>query len=145
MDQLVTINAVSQLRAGVFKLTRQLRKHATSLPYSHTELSIIGYLYQYGSLLPSEIAAMEKVSAQAISQSINHLQELNIISRTTHEGDKRKVRIVLTEIGRGKLQELRSSRDAWLMQAMQKCLSKKEAENLLSLVPVLEKLTQFNP
>ena len=67
----------SELRTVVTRLIKKLRKKSTTgLSLSLTERSTMALLDQKGEMLPNELAAMEKITNQSMSQILNHLGEL---------------------------------------------------------------------
>src|ERR1700749_4944740 len=110
----------SDLRTVVTRLIKKLRKESvTGQQLSLTERSTLGLLLQHGGLLPSELAAMEKITNQSMSQILNHLLELGFIIRTASKTDKRKVIISLTKAGENVLLQVRNERDEWLTKAIE--------------------------
>ncbi len=100
MTQNKDLQLASDLRTVVARLIKKLRKTSvTGQMLSLTERSTMSALYQHKQLLPSELASMEKITNQSMSQVLNHLLELGLITRTASETDKRKVIISLTEEG----------------------------------------------
>ena len=117
------IQLATDLRTVLGRLTKKLRKEAvTGQQLSLTERSTMALLQQHTELLPSELASMEKITNQSMSQILNHLLELGYISRTASETDKRKVLISLTEPGEKTLTQMRSERDEWLATCHQRNL-----------------------
>jgi hypothetical protein len=51
-----------------------------------------------GSLFPSELADINKIKKQSMSQVLNHLEELKLVRRSVSREDKRKMAISLTEL-----------------------------------------------
>src|ERR1700749_2116125 len=120
---------VSELRTVVTRLIKKLRKESiTGQQLSLTERSTMGLLYQHNQLLPSELAGMEKITTQSMSQILNHLLELGYIIRTASETDKRKVIISLSKAGQSILNNVRNERDEWLNKALQATCTAKEQE-----------------
>ncbi|MEI9933755.1 MAG: helix-turn-helix domain-containing protein [Ferruginibacter sp.] len=72
----------SDLRTVITRLIKKLRtKSATGAKLSLTERSTLALLDVHKELLPSELAAMEKITTQSMSQILNHLFELGYIHR----------------------------------------------------------------
>src|ERR1700726_2557556 len=102
------IEIAAQLRIVLHRLVKVVRKHTRNdALLSLTERSIIGLLYQHKELLPSELAQIEKVTTQSISQVINHLYELNFIFKNSSGDDKRKVLVSLSPLGKAYIEQLR--------------------------------------
>ena len=110
---------------------------------SLTERSTMSLLDQYGELLPNELAAMEKITNQSMSQILNHLSELGYINRRISKEDKRKSLISLSAKGAAVLKQVRSERDSWLYQALSKSCSAEELDVLKKALGPLKKLVEF--
>src|ERR1700743_502407 len=94
------LQLASELRTVITRLIKKLRKESvTGQQLSLTERSTLSLLLQQGGMLPSELAAMEKITNQSMSQILSHLFELGYIIRTNSETDKRKVIISLSPAG----------------------------------------------
>ncbi|WP_343670339.1 MarR family transcriptional regulator [Chitinophaga sp.] len=139
-----TYEVAAALRSTVTRLTRQLRKQNISSAFSNAELLTMGLLDQHGSMLPSALADLERISAQAISQIINKLVETGVVDRTTDESDKRKVLITLTENGKKHLEENRRIKEEWLVKAMDNVFSTEELALIEAFLPLLQRLTEYN-
>jgi DNA-binding MarR family transcriptional regulator len=138
------IQFASDLRAVVARLIKKLRKESpTGSRLSLTERSTMALLHQHGELLPSELAAMEMITNQSMSQVLNHLSELGYIVRTGSETDKRKVNISLSTEGVNTLFQFRHERDEWLAKAISETCSPKEQELLKKAIIPLTKLVDF--
>jgi DNA-binding MarR family transcriptional regulator len=135
---------VSDLRTVVARLIKKLRKESvTAQQLSLTERSTLGLLYNNTGLLPSELAAMEKITNQSMSQILNHLLELGYIIRTNSETDKRKVMISLTPVGEKFILQMRNERDAWLSKAIDETCTIEEIEILKKVIKPLTKLVDY--
>ena len=134
----------SDLRTVVTRLIKKLRKESvTGQQLSLTERSTWLLLYQHKELLPSELASMEKITNQSMSQMLNHLLELGYITRTASDTDKRKVMISLTELGEQTIVQVRSERDEWLAKAISESCNEEEVACLKQVIGPLTKLVDF--
>src|SRR5580700_8392749 len=121
----------SELRTVIVRLIKKLRvKSETAGLLSLTERSTRPLLDQQQTILPSELAAMEKITTQSMSQILNHLSELGYIHRKISKTDKRKSIISLSKAGQNTLYKLRNERDEWLSKALKETCSAKEQEIL---------------
>jgi DNA-binding MarR family transcriptional regulator len=135
---------VSDLRTVVGRLIKKLRKEsATGQQLSLTERSTLSLLYQHKAMLPSGLAAMEKITNQSMSTILNHLLELGYIIRTASKTDKRKVHISLTIDGERVLLKMRNERDQWLAKAITQTCSEHEQELLKQVLIPLTKIVDF--
>ena len=141
MAQHPDLELASELRTLFTRLIKKLRREsATGQHLSLTERSTMSLLYQQNQLLPSELAASEKITNQSMSQILNHLLELGYITRTASETDKRKVLISLTKTGEETLLRVRAERDEWLAKAISDSCNEEEISLLKKVMGPLNKV-----
>jgi len=134
----------SELRTTVTRLIKKLRKKSeTGMSLSLTERSTLGLLDQHGELLPNELATMEKITNQSMSQILNHLTDLGYINRRISKDDKRKSIISLSGKGAAVLKQVRNEKDSWMYQAINKSCSAEEIEILKKAIIPLTRLVDF--
>ena len=134
----------SELRTAITRLIKKLRKESpTGLQLSLTERSTMALLQQHKALLPSELAAMEMITNQSMSQVLNHLSELGYIVRVPSETDKRKVNISLCELGESTLLQFRHERDEWLLKAITQACTPEEQAVLKQAIAPLTKIVDL--
>jgi DNA-binding MarR family transcriptional regulator len=139
------LQLASELRTVVTRLIKKLRsKSSVSGVLSLTERSTIALLDQHKELLPNELAAMEKITTQSMSQILNHLLELGYITRRVSETDKRKAIISLSKSGQNILYKVRNERDEWLNKALEETCSAKEQDLLRRALVPLTKLVDYD-
>jgi DNA-binding MarR family transcriptional regulator len=139
------LQLASDLRTVTTRLIKKLRsKSSVSGELSLTERSTIGLLDQHKELLPNELASMEKITTQSMSQILNHLLELGYINRRISKTDKRKSIISLSKAGQNVLYKVRNERDEWLNKALQQTCSAKEQATLRRAIIPLTKLVDFD-
>jgi DNA-binding MarR family transcriptional regulator len=137
------IETAALLRTVLHRLVKVLRKHTRNdALLSLTERSTMGLLYQHNELLPSELAQMEKVTTQSISQVVNHLAELNFIHKNPSGEDRRKVLLSLSPSGKAYLEQLRLEKQEWLAHALHEHTSPKEKQILAEAMQILTRLTE---
>ena len=144
MDNQQDLQFASDLRTAVGRLIKKLRKESPSAQkLSLTERSVMGLLYQHKALLPSELAAMEVITNQSMSQVLNRLSEFGYIIRIPSETDKRKVNISLSPAGQTALLQFRHERDEWLLKTIEQTCTAEEKELLKKALVPLIKLGEF--
>jgi DNA-binding MarR family transcriptional regulator len=144
MPQEKNIQLASDLRTVVTRMVKKLRRESvTAQQLSLTERSTMSLLYQHKELLPSELASMEKITNQSMSQILNELLKFNYISRTASDTDGRKVIISLTEEGEKTILQMRSERDMWLARAIRETCNEEEEALLRKVIETLTKLVDF--
>jgi DNA-binding MarR family transcriptional regulator len=139
------IQFASDLRTVVTRLVKKLRKTSvTGRLFSLTERSTLSLLLNSeNGMLPSELAAMEKITNQSMSQILNHFLEEGLIIRTNSETDKRKVIISLTEKGSNVIKQVLSERDEWMAEAIRQTCTAEEQVILSKAIGPLTKLVDF--
>lgn len=138
------IQFATDLRAALTRLIKKLRKISpTAVHLSLTERSTMSLLYQHGALQPSELAAMEMITNQSMSQVLNHLHGLGYIERIPSQTDKRKVNISLSPGGEQTLQQFRHERDEWLLNAISAVCTPEEQQLLKEVITPLNKLVEY--
>ena len=144
MNDNKNLQFASDLRTAITRLIKKLRKESpTGLQLSVTERSTLAQLQQHTALLPSELAAMEMITNQSMSQVLNHLFELGYITRTASETDKRKVNISLSKQGEETLLQVRHERDEWLAKAIGEACTPEEQILLRQVITPLTKLIDY--
>lgn len=145
INQKNDLELATNLRTVITRLIKKLRsKSFTGEKLSLTERSTMALLDQHKELLPNELAAMEKITGQSMSQILNHLLELGYINRRASEADKRKAIISLSKTGQQVLYTVRNERDEWLNKALAETCSEKEKEILRQAVEPLTRLVDFD-
>lgn len=129
------------LRTAIQRLVKLMRRETRNEALlSLTERSTLALLYPDLELAPSDIARLEKVTTQSMSQVVNHLTEINYISRTPSEEDKRKTMLRLTDAGRARVEQARLEKQEWLAQMLHSRLTTSEKEVLAESIKILSKL-----
>lgn len=131
----------SALRGVVSDLHKRLRKQAYAADgLSITEATTLSYLYRNGTLYPSELAEINKIKKQSMSQVLNRLEELKLIQRVVSKEDKRKMAISLTAAARKMVDKTRYERDEWLAGAIREVVAEKDVKILIAAIPLLERI-----
>ncbi len=134
----------SDLRVVVTRLIKKLRiKSETGAVLSLTERSTLSLLDQHKTLLPNELASMEKITTQSMSQILNKLMEAGYITRKISTTDKRKSIISLTKAGQNILYKVRNERDEWLDKALEESCTGKEKNILRNAIAPLTNLVDY--
>ncbi|AMR30973.1 hypothetical protein A0256_05805 [Mucilaginibacter sp. PAMC 26640] len=133
----------AELRTVITRLVKKLRKKSEiGQQLSLTQRSTLATLYQK-EMLPSELAALEKITNQSMSQILNHLEDLELINRKASETDKRKVVVSISDKGTDLLLKMREERNHWLSRAIADTCAPQEQEILLKAIGPLTKLLDF--
>jgi len=139
------LHLASDLRTVIARLTKKMRKKSIwAEKLSLTERSTIASIYQHGTLLASELAVIEKITTQSMSQILNHLFELGLITKTPSDTDKRKVLISLSVSGQELLFKSRSEKEEWLNRILTDHFSDEERDILSKAIGPLTRLVDFD-
>jgi DNA-binding MarR family transcriptional regulator len=134
----------SEIRAVATRLVRNLRQKHEDNTYSHVDLLTLSLIHEHGSLLPSELAQLERVSAQAISQVVQKLHDEGCIKKTSDKNDKRKTTLSLTAKGKQILDKVWEQKNEWLVHAIDDLFSEKEIILLEKALPLLKRLSEHD-
>jgi DNA-binding MarR family transcriptional regulator len=135
----------TELRGVVVRLYKKMRKKSVSAEkLSLTERSTLALIYHNPNILASELAAMEQITTQSMSQILNHLSEMGLITRTPSETDKRKVLISISPLGDETIQKARLEKDEWLRKILSANFSDEERTILSKAIGPLTKLVDFD-
>lgn len=135
----------TELRTVLARLVKKLRtKSDLAGRLSLTERSTMALLDQHKELLPTELAVMEKITTQSMSQVLNHLDELGYITRTPSATDGRKTIISLSKAGQTALYRARNEKDEWLNRALAEACTEKDLAILQQAIAPLTKLVDFD-
>jgi DNA-binding MarR family transcriptional regulator len=132
------IELAARLRLAVGRLNRRIRidGHEAIPPL---QLSALVTIEQYGPLRLSELARREAVTAPTMSRVLAALDEQGLVIRTPDPHDARGVRIVLSELGIRRVQEVRSTRTALVARRLDR-LTAEQRRLLTAAMPALEAL-----
>jgi len=131
----------SALRSVISDLHKRLRKQVYSAgELSFTEGNTLSYLYKAGSLFPSDLAEINKIKKQSMSQVLKHLEERKLIRRVVLKEDKRKMAISLTAAGERMIEKTRYERDEWLAAVIREWVGEKDARILAAAMPLLRRI-----
>ena len=132
------VKGASELRLVLGQLVRRLRAEY-SFPVA--QASVLSRLDREGGRTTSALAAAEHVRPQSMAQTLSELESARLIERRPDPGDRRRIQIELTTLGRERVLEERGRREDWLAAAIAAELSKEEQRTLLAAVPLLRRLS----
>ena len=134
----------ANLRVAISRLVKILRSETRGDELlSLTERSTLVLIYQSTGTLPSELALIEKVTNQSMSQIINKLLGLGLIKKTSSKADKRKVIITISIAGKKFVAAKRHEKQEWLARAINEKTTQKEKEVLTNAIKILTKLVDL--
>lgn len=133
----------TRLRVAISRLLKIMKREVKHDElFSITERSTLSLISQTPQILPSELARIEKVTSQSMSQIINKLFENGLIRKTPSTKDKRKVFISITPKGQEFIELKRNKTSEWLTKTISEKTSKEEKITLVKAAEILAKLTE---
>ena len=133
----------AQLRLGVTRLARKLRKEADP-SVTPTQLAALNTIGRHGPLTAGSLAEHEQITKPTATRLIGALTEAALITRQTDPVDARIAWIALTPDGARLLQQVRHRGNRYLAKRL-KALDPTELETLRRAAPILERLTGDRP
>jgi DNA-binding MarR family transcriptional regulator len=126
------------IRDMVTKLNRSLRKRVSNMEQLLiTEQNVLQLLIHTEQLLPSELCMQLNISSQYMSQVLNKLSDLKLITRKESQKDKRKSFVLLSKKGKAQIEKSRHEREEWLASAFAEHFSDQEKEIIQKAVAML--------
>lgn len=136
-------NSVSlSLVEAIRPISRRLNSAST---FSPGKLGILGHLARHGRATTTELAAIIRVTPQAVSLAARELEDLGLLGRVPDAEDRRRIWIELTDAGRRRLVQERAAGLEWLESAISTRLTPQEQYSLETLIPLLRKLDSEAP
>jgi DNA-binding MarR family transcriptional regulator len=122
----------------VVRELRQTRDETLTMP----ETSALGRLDKGGPTTVTELAKLERITAQSLGATLTALEERGLVQRTPDPDDGRRALIAITRAGGEKLRNRRSARSRQIARMLSEHFTGREREQLLSAAPLLERLAQ---
>lgn len=110
-----TMAVAERLRPVLLRLSRELRREARQAGISPEQVSLLVAIKYAPGIGVRELAHRERVSAPAMSNRVDRLENDGLVSRTPSADDRRRVGLKLTDEGQRVLRRVRSRRTAWLV------------------------------
>jgi DNA-binding MarR family transcriptional regulator len=124
---------------------RRLRREAQRDDRSWTRLQLLGAIGRAGNeATPTTLAQSESLRSSNLAAALWDLEADGLIVRTPDAEDGRKVRVRLTQTGRGLLQENVARRERWLKEALEKSLTDEERALLFKAGELLDRLAAYS-
>jgi DNA-binding MarR family transcriptional regulator len=127
-----------RLQRLALRLNRALRAQNVGSGASNADALLLAELRRAPGLGVSELAAMENVARSVMSERIKRLEAAGLVAvdPTLHH-DRRRVGLVITDVGRSLLERVTAKRRAWMAERLTG-LSAEERQAVETAVDVLE-------
>jgi DNA-binding MarR family transcriptional regulator len=123
----------------LLRLSRELRREARQAGISPEQVSLLVAIKYAPGVGVRELADRERVSAPAMSNRVDRLENDGLVERTPSPDDRRRVGLTLTEEGQRVLRRVRTRRTAWLVTRLDQ-LSRDELAALDAAIEPLSEL-----
>jgi DNA-binding MarR family transcriptional regulator len=134
-----TTMLASRLRLAIGHLVRRMRSEHR---FPFTQGSVLGRLDREGRKSIGDLAALERVRPQSMTQTIADLEADGLIERRPDPTDGRRSLVELTESGLETLNEDRRHREGRLARRIADDLTPREQRLLADALPLLERLAE---
>jgi DNA-binding MarR family transcriptional regulator len=133
----------NRLRPALLKVARELRRESHALGVTGGQVSLLFQISRNRGIGVRGLAALERMSAAAMSGYVDRLERAGLVQRTPDENDRRRHGLSVTPEGERVLRSVRSRRTAWLASRLEH-LSPEELEAVDAAVePLLRLLEQL--
>lgn len=132
-ENTISLSLIEALRT----ISRRLNSSST---FSLGKLGILSHLARHGRATTTELAAIIRVTPQAVSLVAREFEGLGLLERAPDAEDRRRIWIEMTDEGRKRLAQERAAGLEWLETAISTRLTQQEQQALESLTPLLRKL-----
>jgi DNA-binding MarR family transcriptional regulator len=138
---LAAAGLATELRDGMLRLSRRLRRVRPVGELTQSQLSALTSLEIAGAMTPRELAETERVQPPSMTKIVARLDELGLLQRVPHPTDGRQIILSTTQRGRDVLAENRRVRDAWLTRRLA-ALTDADRDTLRRAVEIMARLAR---
>jgi DNA-binding MarR family transcriptional regulator len=140
MPELTDAELAARLRLALARLSRRLRQQVPqSLTYS--QVTALATVEELEPIRLSDLALTEGVSVPTLSRLVAGLEKEKLIVRKPDPADGRAAQLHITDLGRVRLEALRTERSAYLVQRLE-TLPDEQREALAGALDALEALAK---
>jgi DNA-binding MarR family transcriptional regulator len=129
------------LHSAAIRLLRTLRREDDGSGLSAPRLSALSVIVFAGPLSLAQLAAAEQVRPPTMSRIVDALVDKGLVSRDVDPGNRRSVRIAVTEAGRHLLEEGRERRVRALIERL-RSLTDYERRALARGAEIMDRVTR---
>ncbi|HKF14264.1 MAG TPA: MarR family transcriptional regulator [Gaiellaceae bacterium] len=134
----------NRLRPALLKLARELRRESHALGVTGGQVSLLFQIQRHRGIGVRDLAALERISAAAMSGHVDRLERAGLVQRTPNPDDRRRHGLSVSAEGERVLRSVKSRRTAWLASRLER-LSPEELEALDRAVePLLALIEEEN-
>jgi DNA-binding MarR family transcriptional regulator len=136
-----------ELRVAVGRVARRLRRMSgmdtDGDALSFTQITLLVRLAREGPMSPTEIAAHEQVTTQAIAAIVRDLEGRRLVTRDAHSTDGRRTVVSISDAGRAAVWDHHQTVVETVVAALDREFTVAEVRRLGAAVPLLNRLADI--
>jgi len=142
-DETLDVNEVAgALRVSIGLVMRRMRQLKAEGEITLPESSALTRLDRGGAATSSELARQEQISPQSMGATLAGLEARGLVERRADPADGRRAVMSITGPGQQVLRDRRNESTRRLAHALSEGFSSAELHQLMTAVPLLERLAQ---
>lgn len=135
------VEVANRLRPVLLQLVRELRREVHPLGVTGGQVSLLVQIKRHPRIGVRELAALERVSAAAMSGAVDRLERAELVRRQVDATDRRRQGLTVSQAGERVLRAVKRRRTAWLASKLER-LSPEELEVIDAAIEPLAFLLQ---
>lgn len=135
------VEVANRLRPVLLQLVRELRREVHPLGVTGGQVSLLVQIKRHPRIGVRELAALERVSAAAMSGAVDRLERAELVRRQVDATDRRRQGLTVSQAGERVLRAVKRRRTAWLASKLER-LSPEELEAIDAAIEPLAFLLQ---
>jgi DNA-binding MarR family transcriptional regulator len=125
-----------ELRPLLLRINRRLRREALPTGATAGQIALLVTIRERPGIGVRELAALERMSAPAMSGYVDRLENAGLVARSPVAGDRRRVGLELTGEGRKLVRRARAMRTEWLAARLRRLTDEQLAALESALAPL---------
>ena len=135
------VKLANGLRPALLRLNRALRRELGPIGITGGQAALLHAMHTNPGIGIRELAALEGVSAPAMTAYVDRIEALGLVARRRSDVDRRRVELTVTEEGLRVLRNARRRRTAWLAARLRR-LDDEERAAVEAALPALHRLLE---
>jgi DNA-binding MarR family transcriptional regulator len=135
------VELANGLRPALLRLNRALRRELGPIGITGGQAALLHAMHTNPGIGIRELAALEGVSAPAMTAYVDRIEALGLVARRRSDVDRRRVELTVTEEGLRVLRNARRRRTAWLAARLRR-LDDEERAAVEAALPALHRLLE---
>jgi DNA-binding MarR family transcriptional regulator len=125
-----------ELRPLLLRINRRMRREALPTGATVGQIALLVTIRDRAGIGVRELAALERMSAPAMSGYVDRLETAGLVARSPVAGDRRRVGLELTADGRKLVRSARAMRTEWLAARLRRLTDEQMAALESALAPL---------